>query len=138
MSKRTPQEIYDYETKRSEEYLNKLNNIIDGHKNEDMIKHLFEWYGKAKSIKSKAYQDMWRPYNTPPCLYWTWEDMYHNLKNIVDLGDCDDGMKEYLEEILEEFLGEYENMIIQYINQLMSVYIEDELVKIKKNINELR
>lgn len=58
MSKRTPQEIYDYETKRSEEYLNKLNDLIDGHKNEDMIRHLFEWYGKARAIKSKAYQDM--------------------------------------------------------------------------------
>lgn len=58
MSSRTPQEIYDYETKRSEEYLNKLNNLIEGHKNEDMIRHLFEWYGKARAIKSKAYQDM--------------------------------------------------------------------------------
>ena len=58
MSNRTPQEIYDYETKRSEEYLNKLNDLIDGHKNEDMIRHLFEWYGKARAIKSKAYQDM--------------------------------------------------------------------------------
>lgn len=58
MSNRTPQEIYDYETKRSEEYLNKLNELIDGHKNEDMIRHLFEWYGKARAIKSKAYQDM--------------------------------------------------------------------------------
>ena len=58
MSKRTPQEIYDYETKRSEEYLNKLNELIDGHKNEDMIRHLFEWHGKARAIKSKAYQDM--------------------------------------------------------------------------------
>lgn len=58
MSNRTPQEIYDYETKRSEEYLKKLNDLIDGHKNEDMIRHLFEWYGKARAIKSKAYQDM--------------------------------------------------------------------------------
>ena len=50
--KRTPQEIYDYESKRIDEYEQRLEQLFEE------ITKLFKWYGNAKSIKSKAYQDL--------------------------------------------------------------------------------
>jgi len=60
--KRTPQEIYDYESKRIDEYEDKLMALLEELKLKpevhDRIISLWNWYGHARAIKSKAYQDM--------------------------------------------------------------------------------
>lgn len=60
--KRTPRELYDYETKRIDKYLVEMSDIINNNiKNDvdaDRLNHLIEWYGNARAIKSKAYQEM--------------------------------------------------------------------------------
>jgi hypothetical protein len=55
---RTPEELYEYETKRCKEYTTKIEELIKDHPNKSQILHLVEWYGKAKAIKSKAYQEI--------------------------------------------------------------------------------
>jgi hypothetical protein len=59
--KRTPQQIYDYESMRIQEYNQKLEIILNMINNDDLkdeIKKLFKWYGNARAIKSKAYQEI--------------------------------------------------------------------------------
>jgi hypothetical protein len=60
--KRTPQEIYDYESKRIDEYEAKLMALLEELKLnpdvQDRIISLWNWNGHARAIKSKAYQDM--------------------------------------------------------------------------------
>ena len=58
--KRTPEQLYEYETKRIEEYKKQFYSVIYKHNLEDhkLIMNLFEWYGNARAIKSKAYQEM--------------------------------------------------------------------------------
>ena len=60
--RRTPEQLYEYESKRIETYkrefqeaLEELDIDLDTY---DRLKQLFEWYGHARSIKSKAYQEM--------------------------------------------------------------------------------
>jgi len=60
--KRTPKEIYEYESRRIDEYEDKLKSLLDDLKLnpnvEETIWGLWNWYGHARAIKSKAYQDM--------------------------------------------------------------------------------
>ena len=58
---RTPKEIYDYESKRIDEYNDKLVVLLHQINNpliEAQLQSLFKWYGNARAIKSKAYQEM--------------------------------------------------------------------------------
>ena len=60
--KRTAEELYEYETKRIEKYLHNLDTIFKTYMLPDDVRHelktLIEWYGHARAIKSKAYQEM--------------------------------------------------------------------------------
>lgn len=60
--KRTPQEIYEYESKRIDGYEEKFMALLDELKlnpeTQDKIISLWNWNGHARAIKSKAYQDM--------------------------------------------------------------------------------
>ena len=60
--KRTAEQLYEYETKRAEEYINKLDTIFKTYMLPEDVRHelktLIEWYGHARAIKSKAYQEM--------------------------------------------------------------------------------
>lgn len=60
--KRTSQELYDYESKRIQKYLEEIDKIIDygidSDKTANRLKHLIKWYGNARAIKSKAYQEL--------------------------------------------------------------------------------
>mgnify|MGYP005989240827 CR=1 FL=1 len=59
---KTPTDLYNYETKRIERYKKEFNDIlasIDIDKaTYDKLTKLFDWYGHARAIKSKAYQEM--------------------------------------------------------------------------------
>lgn len=59
---KTPQEIYDYESKRidryTEEFETVLNNIDTHEDVKENLRKLFVWNGHARAIKSKAYQDL--------------------------------------------------------------------------------
>lgn len=59
---KTPQEIYDYESRRIDKYtedFNDLVNMLDVSDDvKDDLKNLYIWNGNARAIKSKAYQDM--------------------------------------------------------------------------------
>lgn len=61
--KRTPKEIYDYESVRIDKYKEEFYEIIETLDNVDLLTteklvSLFEWYGHARAIKSKAYQEL--------------------------------------------------------------------------------
>ena len=60
--KRTAEQLYEYETKRIEQYLYKLDTIFKTYMLPEDIRHelktIIEWYGHARAIKSKAYQEM--------------------------------------------------------------------------------
>jgi hypothetical protein len=60
--KRTAEELYEYETNRIEKYLYKLDTIFKTYMLPDDVRYelktLIEWYGHARAIKSKAYQEM--------------------------------------------------------------------------------
>lgn len=61
--KRTPKEIYDYESVRIDKYKEEFYEIIETLDNVDLLTteklvSLFEWYGNARAIKSKAYQEL--------------------------------------------------------------------------------
>jgi hypothetical protein len=60
--KRTAEQLYEYETKRIEQYLYKLDAIFKTYMLPEDVRHelktLIEWYGHARAIKSKAYQEM--------------------------------------------------------------------------------
>lgn len=60
--KRTPQELYDYESKRAKEYevefIAALQELELSEIKKYKLQTLFEWYGNARAIKSKAYQEL--------------------------------------------------------------------------------
>lgn len=60
--KRTAEQLYEYETKRIDKYTNDFYNTLDTlnieQQDYDKLCKLFMWYGHARAIKSKAYQDM--------------------------------------------------------------------------------
>lgn len=60
--KRTPQEMYDYESKRIDKYTEEFQEIIEELDITQVIKdklfNLFLWNGNARAIKSKAYQEL--------------------------------------------------------------------------------
>jgi hypothetical protein len=62
--KRTPKEIYEYETSRITGYEDKFEAIITGLAIPDETRaelmKLFIWNGNARAIKSKAYQELKR------------------------------------------------------------------------------
>jgi hypothetical protein len=55
-------EIYEYETKRIKKYIAEYYDLVDTinveTKTKDKLHKLFVWYGNARAIKSKAYQEM--------------------------------------------------------------------------------
>ena len=59
---KTPQEIYNYESKRIDKYTEEfetiLNRISVDEDVKDNMRKLFVWNGHARAIKSKAYQDL--------------------------------------------------------------------------------
>lgn len=55
---RTPQELYDYESKRIKKYKEEFSQLIKGHENEESLQNLFDWNGNARAIKSKSYQEI--------------------------------------------------------------------------------
>lgn len=60
--KRTTEELYEYETKRQKEYEAEFMDLIQTLNINELkkfkLQSLFEWYGNARAIKSKAYQEM--------------------------------------------------------------------------------
>ena len=59
---KTPKQLYDYESKRAKEYELELHQTLND-LDIPVIKKfrlitLFEWYGNARAIKSKAYQEL--------------------------------------------------------------------------------
>jgi len=60
--KRTPTQLYNYESTRIKKYRQEFEDTLDElHIDEatyDKLKQLFEWHGHARAIMSKAYQDM--------------------------------------------------------------------------------
>lgn len=60
--KRTPQELYDYESKRANKYRREFQEELEeldiNQDTYDRLTVLFEWYGHARAIKSKAYQEL--------------------------------------------------------------------------------
>lgn len=61
--KRTSKEIYEYESVRIDKYKEEFYDIIETLDNVDLLTteklvSLFEWYGNARAIKSKAYQEL--------------------------------------------------------------------------------
>lgn len=63
---RTPQEQYDYQSKRIDTYTEQFNEIVETmelHRNitaisRDKLINLFTWFGRANWIKSKAHQEL--------------------------------------------------------------------------------
>ena len=57
-----PFEIYEYETKRIKKYIDEfydeINKLNVDTQTENKLLKLFVWYGNARAIKSKAYQEM--------------------------------------------------------------------------------
>ena len=80
--KRTSKELYDYETKRIKKYLKEIDKILRNNieDKEDLarVEHLIKWYGNARAIKSKAYQEM----NIKPFGLW---DMLKNKFNEIKI-----------------------------------------------------
>lgn len=60
--KRTPTQLYEYESKRIERYKREFQGTLEELDIDvltyDKLKQLFEWHGHARAIMSKAYQDM--------------------------------------------------------------------------------
>jgi hypothetical protein len=100
--KRTPRELYDYEINRIDKYLVEMDEIINNAVKSDdasnRLKHLIEWYGNARAIKSKAYQDM--KMTTLKAMQflqkegyfvdnlWKIEDVTSKFKDEIDEGDA--------------------------------------------------
>lgn len=59
---KTPFEKYEYETKRIKKYINDFYDLVNtldtDPETENNLLQLFTWYGNARAIKSKAYQEM--------------------------------------------------------------------------------
>lgn len=59
---KTPFEKYEYESKRIGKYILEFYDLVDELKTdtetENKLLQLFTWYGNARAIKSKAYQEM--------------------------------------------------------------------------------
>lgn len=59
---KTPFEKYEYESKRIRKYILEFYDLVDELKTdtetENKLLQLFTWYGNARAIKSKAYQEM--------------------------------------------------------------------------------
>lgn len=51
------QRIYEYESGRIKSYEDRFMELIKGSDNEHELLNLFMWYGNARAIKSKAYQE---------------------------------------------------------------------------------
>lgn len=60
--KRSPAELYEYESKRQKEYEVEFAELIQDLEISSIkkfrLQSLFEWYGNARAIKSKAYQEL--------------------------------------------------------------------------------
>jgi len=60
--KRTPQDWYAYQTERIDRYEEKFHNILENseldYETREELEKLFTWYGNARAMKSKAYQEM--------------------------------------------------------------------------------
>ena len=60
--KRTAEQLYEYETKRAEEYMNKIDTIFKTYMLPEDVRHelkiFIKCYGHARVIKSKAYQEV--------------------------------------------------------------------------------
>ena len=82
LMKRTSKELYDYETKRIKKYLKEIDKILRNNieDKEDLarVEHLIKWYGNARAIKSKAYQEM----NIKPLRLW---DVLKNKFNEIKI-----------------------------------------------------
>ena len=59
---KTPQQIYDYESKRIDKYTEDFHDIVNlldvSDDVKEDLKSLYLWNGNARAIKSKAYQDL--------------------------------------------------------------------------------
>lgn len=59
---RTPEQLYKYEDKRQKEYYAEFLGLVQELDIPEIkrtkLVTLFEWYGHARAIKSKAYQEM--------------------------------------------------------------------------------
>lgn len=60
--KKNPLNVYLYEEKRINEYKNQFAELVDkldtSLHNKLTLHKLFDWYGHARAIKSKAYQEL--------------------------------------------------------------------------------
>lgn len=133
--KRTPRELYDYETKRIDKYLAEMSDIINNNiKNDvdaDRLNHLIEWYGNARAIKSKAYQEM--KMTTLKAMQFLQKEGYFvdNLWRIEDVtskfqDEIDEGDASY---ILDQALTN--ERIMEMINVSIMEIGEEEGLKLK-------
>lgn len=78
-------------------------------------------------------------YSDRAAVNWSGLDVEYHLCDVVDLKVKDEaGLNKYLHEVMDDVLEVYEDEIIEFINHHVWMYLEDHLVKIKKDINEFR
>ena len=130
--KRTAKELYNYEVKRINNYLEEIdeiiNNSVKSDDASDRLKHFIQWYGNARAIKSKSYQEM--KMTTSKAMQFLRSEGYFvdNLWRIDDVtskfqDDLDEGDASY---ILDKSLNnEY---IVERINQsIIEIGVEEGL-----------
>ena len=132
---RTPRELYDYESKRIDNYLEQIDEIINNDVKSDdasrKLKHLIKWYGNARAIKSKAYQEM--KMTTSKAMQFLQKEGYFvdNLWRIDDVtskfqDEIDEGDASY---ILDQALTN--DYIVESINVSIMEVGEAEGLKLK-------
>lgn len=78
------------------------------------------------------------------CVQWSGMDIENHLEGRLDLDSVMfmhqnfRKLGDYLDAVMVCVLDRYEDEIIEFINQKIAVYVEDELVQIKKEIDEYR
>lgn len=70
---------------------------------------------------------------------WSGLDVEFYLCDILDLKVKDEaGLNKYLDKVMDDILESCQEEVIQLINQAIANHVEEELVQLKKDINEFR